>query len=57
MTRVKPGSARKGVLPVPRDQVPAATKRAGGRLKEIKRMEFTLGEAEAKLDQGLDAVA
>ncbi len=57
MERVKPGSAPKGVLRVPRDQVSEAQRRAAGRLKEVKGMEFTLAHADAKLDQGLVDIA
>jgi hypothetical protein len=57
MERKKPGSARKGVLRVPRDQVDAARRRAGGRVKEVKGMEFTRHEATSRVEKGVGDVA
>jgi len=56
MERVKPGSARRGTLRVPRDQVAKTKAQARGRI-HVKGMEFTSEQAGTKLDQGLGDVA
>lgn len=56
MEKVKPGSARRGTLRVPRDQVGKARVRARGRIR-VKGMEFTSEQAGSKLDQGLGDLA
>jgi hypothetical protein len=57
MEKKKPGSAKKGVLRVPKDQVEAARRKAGPRVKEVKGMEFTRQEATIRLDKGVGDVA
>jgi hypothetical protein len=62
MEKVKPGSATRGTLRVPRDHVDAATRRATDRLTGKKRirvqgMDFTSDQASKRLDQGLADVA
>lgn len=57
MEKKRPGSARKGVLRVPKDHVAKARNQAAGRVKEVKGMEFTSAQAGKKLDEGLAEVA
>lgn len=57
MERKKPGSARKGTLRVPRDQASAARRKAAGRVKEVKSMDFTRQEAADRLGDGVKDVA
>jgi hypothetical protein len=56
MEKVKPGSASRGTLRVPRDQVAKTQKKAVKRIR-VKGMEFTSEQAGSKLDQGLGDVA
>jgi hypothetical protein len=62
MERVKPGSASRGTLRVPKDHVAAARKRAldpatGQSRIRVNSMEFTSEQAGKQLDQGLADVA
>lgn len=57
MEKKKPGSAKKGILRVPKDQVEASRRKAGGRVKEVKGMEFTRAEATKRLETGVGDVA
>jgi hypothetical protein len=56
MERVKPGSAKRGTVRVPKDHLAAATKRARGRTR-VAGMEFTSAKAEKVVDRGLKDVA
>jgi len=56
MEKVKPGSARRGTLRVPRDQVAKTNRKAAGRIR-VKGMDFTAEQAGSKLDKGLGDVA
>lgn len=57
MEKKKLGSARKGVLRVPKDQVDTAARRTGRRVKEVKGMDFTLQEATGRLEKSVNDVA
>jgi hypothetical protein len=52
----KPGTASRGTLRVPRDHLDEAKRRAVRRIR-VEGMDFTSGQAGAKLDQGLSDLA
>jgi hypothetical protein len=56
MNKTKPGSAARGSVRVPKDQVVRATKSAKGRVR-VQPMDFTSEQATKKLDRGLGDVA
>jgi hypothetical protein len=54
--KVKPGSARRATLRVPKDQAAKARARAGQRIR-VSEMEFTSAQAGKKLDLGIGDLA